>query len=245
MPLTGGESDKFGNWYEGLWTVYSMCKILRNLADSICLEILGKEGEGVEFRLNIGSTREYHQVKRQTARQEAWTIRRLKAVLSTFGNKLSDPNVRCVFVSQDSSTSFRELTENSENTDSWYDFKAHYLSQGSRSDDLDELCGIWNCTDEQAYKFLKRCDIKTINEKTLRDMVDTTLEYLVQGKPGDVRRFLAEIAQKRLHHEFRGTELWNLLAREGFPPRDWSNDPNILTLARTVTGRYTGKLGAC
>lgn len=37
MPLSGGATDKFGNRYEGLWTVNCMLDILDEQADSIRL----------------------------------------------------------------------------------------------------------------------------------------------------------------------------------------------------------------
>jgi len=46
--LSGGATDKFGNHYEGRWTVACMIEVIDG-ADSIRLEPPGKEGEGVEF----------------------------------------------------------------------------------------------------------------------------------------------------------------------------------------------------
>ena len=66
MPLPGGPADKFGNSYEGLWTVNSMVEIMSGHALSIRIEPLGPEGEGMEFWLQERvDKREYHQVKRQ------------------------------------------------------------------------------------------------------------------------------------------------------------------------------------
>lgn len=53
MLLPGGAADKFGNRYEGLWTVACMLDVIDELSDSIRLEPPGPEGEGVEFRSDV------------------------------------------------------------------------------------------------------------------------------------------------------------------------------------------------
>jgi hypothetical protein len=65
MPLPGGATDKFGNRYEGRWTVMCMIDVLDEEADAIRLEPPGVEGEGIEFWVRRGEARAYHQVKRQ------------------------------------------------------------------------------------------------------------------------------------------------------------------------------------
>lgn len=77
MPLPGGATDKFGNRYEGRWTVACMIEVMDENADSIRLEPPGVEGEGVEFWLSKGNSRGYHQVKRQQSVGN-WTIVNLK-----------------------------------------------------------------------------------------------------------------------------------------------------------------------
>jgi hypothetical protein len=49
MPLPGGATDKFGNRYEGRWTVFCMIDVMDERADAIRLEPPGEEGEGIEF----------------------------------------------------------------------------------------------------------------------------------------------------------------------------------------------------
>ena len=66
MPLPGGAADKFGNRYEGRWTVLCMLEVLDGKADSIRLESPGIDA--AEFWLKRSSRQEYHQVKRQIYR---------------------------------------------------------------------------------------------------------------------------------------------------------------------------------
>ena len=74
MPLPGGPADKFGNRYEGRWTVNCMIDVMDERADAIRLEPPGAEGEGIEFWVRRGDRREYHQVKRQHSASGRWTL---------------------------------------------------------------------------------------------------------------------------------------------------------------------------
>ena len=65
MPLPGGAAEKFGNRYEGRWTVACLLDVMDERADSIWLEPPEPEGQGFEFWFTKQGIREYHQVKRQ------------------------------------------------------------------------------------------------------------------------------------------------------------------------------------
>src|SRR5579871_4814393 len=98
MPLTGSQSDKFGNRYEGRWTVYCLSRILSEEVISIQLEPVGAEGDGVEFTLMpANGNKEYHQVKRQHGGLGPWSLANLKTVgvLPNFWNKLQAGDSSC------------------------------------------------------------------------------------------------------------------------------------------------------
>src|SRR4051794_10998478 len=78
-PSRGGEADKFGNRYEGRWTVPALLRILVGHANSIVIEQRGEGGKGVEFVLTqAGGAVEAHQVKRQRGNHNNWTLRNLR-----------------------------------------------------------------------------------------------------------------------------------------------------------------------
>ena len=79
-PARGGEADKFGNRYEGRWTVAAILRrILLGHATSIVIEQRGERGKGVEFLVTRGGgVVEAHQVKRQRGNQNNWTLRNLR-----------------------------------------------------------------------------------------------------------------------------------------------------------------------
>jgi hypothetical protein len=79
-PRAGGEADKFGNRYEGVWTVRQLLYVLSGRIDSITVEEPGEPGVGVEFILRRGDNTEAHQCKRQHGTANGWTLRTLQNV---------------------------------------------------------------------------------------------------------------------------------------------------------------------
>jgi len=76
MPRSGGDSDKLGNRYEGLWTVHNLIDVLAG--DAIALQPEAyKDSLGVEFvKTQRDATDEFHSVKRQRA-GAGWTLQAL------------------------------------------------------------------------------------------------------------------------------------------------------------------------
>lgn len=73
-PRAGGESDKFGNRYEGAWTVYHLLLCLAGQGISVTVEDVGEIAEAAEFTFVRSSGREVHQVKRQNGNAASWTV---------------------------------------------------------------------------------------------------------------------------------------------------------------------------
>ena len=57
MPLSAGAADKFGNRYEGRWTVFQMIEVMAGRAASLRLEPPGEEGQGIELWVRRGRAR--------------------------------------------------------------------------------------------------------------------------------------------------------------------------------------------
>ena len=51
MPRRGGEADKFGNIYEGLWMVDAVLDLFEGKYVTLEVERVGDEAAGVEFVL--------------------------------------------------------------------------------------------------------------------------------------------------------------------------------------------------
>src|SRR6185312_8146420 len=67
MPRPGGEADKLGNFYEGIWTADSILDLLSGTALSLQVEPFSpSEALGIEFIKNLlTGAIEYHSAKRQ------------------------------------------------------------------------------------------------------------------------------------------------------------------------------------
>ncbi|MFB6841163.1 NACHT domain-containing protein [Streptomyces sp. NPDC056361] len=78
-PRTGGETDKFGNRYEGAWVVRHLLWILSGQGQSITVEDADPELErGSEFTFHNGEIEEVHQLKRQNRNINSWSVSSLQ-----------------------------------------------------------------------------------------------------------------------------------------------------------------------
>src|SRR5258708_36375161 len=119
MPRPGGESDKLGNRYEGIWTIGRLLELASGQSAYVTVEPINDE-IGIEFIVKHNdSAVEFHSVKRQRAKGE-WSI----AALSTkdtktgrsiftdlFGKLSTNEGARVCFVSSTGANDIRELSE--------------------------------------------------------------------------------------------------------------------------------------
>lgn len=259
MPLAGGPSDKYGNRFEGKWTVYCIAQVMAEEADSIRLEPPGPEGEGSEFVLRKADLSEYHQVKRQHARPGNWTIAELagNGVLRHCFIKTREPNGCYVFISTTSTGILESLVDDARRAESFSEFKEHFLT-GDKSKAwegiLREWCGqlredaskyctastedIETVRERVAYEHLRRFKIRHFDEDTLTEMVETRLRTLVRSDPSTVRRELADLALEKIHALLYGDAVWSYLQGQGYRRVDYSRDTSILAKLDELNARY-------
>lgn len=246
MPLPGGAADKFGNRYEGRWTVSCILDVMAERADSIWLEPPGPEGEGAEFRVRKGNTLEYHQAKRQHT-SGRWTLSNLEQVkvLSRFAEKLKEPNAQCFFVSGNDAYQIHELSERAKGSASWEEFDSVFLQAKEQRKAFEQLCRSFADSREvEAYSYLKRITIVTTDETFLRATVENRMSALVEGDPGVVADVLAQLALDQVHHELTATDIWKHLEEAGFHRRRWDQDPRVLEAVEEANKRYLDSLRA-
>lgn len=250
MPLPGGAADKFGNRYEGRWTVTCMIEVMDERADSIRLEPPGEEGEGVEFWIAKGDSREYHQVKRQQSATGRWALADLgrKEISSNFWKKLKIPTASCIFISSHAAYQLDELADRAKRAASWQEFNQEFLNAGQSkaSDQLknfQQLCGDWNsCSEIEAYEALQQISVRTIDEETLRTIVESRLFTLVEGDPATVTDVLAQFALDKVHHELTAQDIWHHLEKRGYRRRQWGKDPHVLAAIADANRLYLSPL---
>ena len=244
MPLPGGAAEKFGNRYEGRWTVACLLDVMDEKADSIRLEPPEPEGQGFEFWATKQGIRECHQVKRQHSNGH-WTLHTLEreGVLTNFTTRLQDPRVHCVFVSANSAGQLDELSDRARRSASWEEFNETFLRADQRRKDFDLVRHSQTGVPEQKiYEQLKRVHIRTVDESSLRSMIESRASTLVDGDAATVVDVLAEMASDGVHHELTAYHIWNHLESRGFSRRHWDKDPHVLKAVGEANRRYVNFL---
>lgn len=240
MPLSGGTTDKFGNRYEGRWTVFCMLDVLEEKADSIRLEPPGADGEGVEFFLNRGGTKEYHQVKRQRS-AGPWTISALatEGVLQHFANKLRDHNVDCVFVTATTAGQLNELNDRATRAADWPQFDAEFLDSQKLRKAFNQIQScLRNPLPDVAYEYLRHVSEEGITETLLRTTVESRICPLIEGEPANAVDVLAQLALDRVNQELTAFDIWHHLVARGFRRRRWDEDPHVLADVESANLRF-------
>ncbi|MFF7975393.1 hypothetical protein [Streptomyces sp. NPDC007905] len=184
-PRPGGETDKFGNRYEGAWTVRHLLYVLLGSAQSITVEDIDDLGKGAEFTYRHGATVEVHQVKRQNGNANSWSVQSLQ-------NKDIWANARhhviqgrhFHFVSMVPVRDVQELTERARSADNLAEFISDRLTK--------ELQGPFNKlssstiygSTEVAWKVLRGIWISCIDENEIVRTNAVLSELLLSGAGG-------------------------------------------------------------
>lgn len=259
MPLPGGPSDKYGNRFEGKWTVYCIAQVMAEEAESIRVEPVGPDGEGCEFMLNKAGLIEYHQVKRQHARPGSWSMTELagNGVLRHAFIKTRDPNCRFVFVSSTSTGTLATLVDDARRAESLTEFREHFL-KGEKAKAWADICREWHDLIQEeadkgrtdstedlesvhsriAFEHMRRIQIRTSDEDTLREMVETKLRTLVRSAPASVRHALCDMALDRIHATLYADAVWSFLGGQGHSRVDYSRDTSVLAKLEELNARY-------
>ena len=240
MPLPGGAAEKFGNRYEGRWTVACLLDVMDQKADAIRLEPPGAEEQGFEFWITKQGIREYHQVKRQHSNGH-WTLHTLagQGVLTNFITRLQDPSIHCIFVSGNSAGQLDELSDRARRSASWEEFNATFLQADQWQKNFNRVRqSAPDLQEQEIYERLKRVRAETIGESFLLTTILSRVSTLVDGDPANVVDVLAEMASERVHHELTAQDVWNHLESRGFSRRQWDNDPHVLSAVVEANRRY-------
>lgn len=236
MPLSGGAANKLGNFYEALWTVRALLRILaeEDGYKTITLEPLGQGGAGVEFEIASGSgSTQVHQVKR--THDKGWTTATLRAegVLDHFKNHLErSESVRCFFVSQQTPIKLLELTENARHSESFENFTKHFLSTKKRRSDFNELKRAWNLqSDQEAFKFLLRMSFEGMTQDTLISVLNGQARELYEEDPTSIVDALRSLVEDSIHRKLDAQAIrYYLEVERGFKPRRILNSPRLLEI---------------
>lgn len=163
----GGEADKFGLRYEGIWTVYHVLQVLDGSADSISVERPGELGEGVEFVVRRGSSTEVHQVKLQDGSNASWTPMGLQAKGILASAKSHAQRGRDFhFVSTIPSPVMKKLANRAQHSIDFVDFTTQMMDGKGVETEWKSFCSLspFKQDNEGAWETLRRMHIHCEDE---------------------------------------------------------------------------------
>ncbi len=252
MPRRGGESDKLGNRFEGIWTVGQILELLADRLGRIAVEPVLESAPGIEFvAYSLNGVAEYHSVKRQRSAGD-WTLTALcrrnakgRSVLGDLFQKLKENDAaRCSFVSSTGANHLRELTERAERRVNLAEFDAEL-------EDADALRGAFErqllplAPDRQtAFDWLRRTSCTLIDERQLTRNVDQRIDDVLYRPDGheftgkEVRLLLADHVLDHLGTMLAADQIWSYLSAHGYARRDWANDPSVRESLRRANEAY-------
>ena len=192
MPRSGGEADKLGNHYEGLWAVDAALDLVDGEYVDLTIEPVGDEAAGIEFfRRNRSAVSEYHSIKRQQA-DGNWTIGRLthpngpagRSILGDLIQKIQ-AGAEGVFSSGTSASELEELIKRARASESFEDLKQR-LSGNGRLSGRFSACIVPICCDERsAYTALRSLRVRTKNEPELKNDVERRVRSMFRMRNGE------------------------------------------------------------
>lgn len=187
-PRRGGEAEKFGNRYEGAWTVRQLFEVLFGHAKQIAVEATGEDGKGVEFLLTRGGGAvEAHQVKRQRGSANSWTLRALETegVLAAAAYHVENGR-EFHFVSTVPSQRLARLADRARRAAALKTFVEGLLDGKEIEADFNYLSSeVWG-SPQRAWEVLRGLYARWPDERELRDTNSAFAGVLLQGAPGPV-----------------------------------------------------------
>lgn len=257
MPRAGGEADKLGNRYEGIWTVDALLSVLCGEAQALSVEPI-EPARGVEFVLRLdGGVQEFHSVKRQTT-QMVWSLHQLtspntqgRSILGVLVEKLLiDPLHQAVFVSGTTANDLEAVREAAELAGNPADFEARLRGQARLLNTVEanllpilrDFPTVWNV--------LRRMRVVGFTEPEMIRRVDQRILFTLyrpDGAPVDaeaVRLALGDAVFTWLGREVLAEEVRQHLAQRGWRERDWQRDSPVRERVQCMNRAYTGLVEA-
>lgn len=240
MPLPGGPSDKFGNRYELWWTVSQLVRILQGQAESIRIEDPGVTK--AEFVIVSEGRRELHQAKR-SHQDGKWSLASLAGsdvqLLQAMFAQLSGNDTRFVFVSGSDAAELKELAHRAEKAETTEEFESRFLDANVQKANFEKLKKHWNNADAAtAYEMLRRIEVRTVDERSLEELVKGRLPALFLADPDGVCAELRCMAEDSTHQTINRDSLIARLGQRGFILRRLAKPDAASALVAEVTEHY-------
>ena len=237
MTLPGGPADKLGNRYEKWWTLSELVRMVAGEPEAIRIEDLGVDK--TEFVVTTGTRRELHQAKRSHPNGK-WSLAALRSggLLEAIGEQLAGNDNRFVFASGSDARELAELCEAARDAESGTEFERHFLDAAERRKRFEKLCECWVCDVPTARERLRRIDVRTIDERELRDKVHWGVAALFLANAAAVVAELQRIAEDSVHRTISRHDLVEELRRRRLPLRQVRSPEHAVPAVQAATDRF-------
>lgn len=204
VPRPGGETDKFGNRYEGAWTVRHALHVLLGSGTSLLVEPGGPLGDGVEFVYRHDHETEVHQVKRQNRNANSWNVASLrdKGVWESLRSHV-EAGRAFHFVSMLPARALDELTDRARRSDDLTAFQAEWLTDELRGPFEALASADFYGSASTAWRMLRGLWVEWHHERDLVHTNAVLAEQVLAGAPGR----LAALALGQILLDSLGTTL--------------------------------------
>lgn len=185
-PRSGGEADKYGNRYEGAWTVRHLLYVLAGRADSITVEDSGEASQGAEFTYCRPGAVEVHQLKRQDGNASSWTVKSLDAKgIWTNVQLHAEAGRQFHFISTLPAAVLQDLSDRARRANSLDSFVKEWLTSRPLAEAFDDLCSpkIFG-TAETAWQTLRKFWIDWPSERDLTEVNAALAGWQLEGSAG-------------------------------------------------------------
>ncbi|WP_455353372.1 hypothetical protein [Streptomyces sp. SYSU K217416] len=243
-PRPGGETDKFGNRYEGAWTIRHALNVLLGSGTSLCVEPGGPLGDGVEFVYRHDHGTEVHQVKRQNRNANSWNVASLrdKGVWESLRSHV-EAGRAFHFVSVLPARALDELADRARRSDDLASFEAEWLADELRGP-FNALAsgGIYGST-ATAWRMLRGFRVEWHDERDLVHTNAVLAEQVLAGAPGRLAALaLGQVLFDNLGTTLDAAALTTRLAQYGLRGVARADAVAVSDAVRTVTRRWAASV---
>jgi hypothetical protein len=238
LALTGGVADKFGNRYEGRWTVACMAGVLDDRWTSITLEPY--DGFKIEFTgVCSDGSEQHHQAKRRAPGEGSWSLAALdrEGLLAGMLRWTETGHQFHLVSGSPIGGGLLGLADMAQLAPSFDAFKGGLSDD--RGSEFAALCGrLRDVTEERTWQALARTRFRQTDETTATELASRGLSYVVDGDPLPTTRLLADYALESVGQRLTATTLWRFLEASGRHRRAWGRDPAIRVLVESRRERF-------
>ncbi|HVC76344.1 MAG TPA: hypothetical protein VND96_07500 [Candidatus Micrarchaeaceae archaeon] len=240
MPTAGGIASKYGERYEGRWTLLQLFRVLRGEADWIRVEVPGVDA--AEFALGCGETEEFHQVKRQRA-EGRWTISALAEVLTGFSTHLRNPAVRCTFVTTEPARELQEICDRAKRTESLAEFEGVVAESKEMVQAAAQIAGqLKSGSQSDLWPLLKRISVEVVSEAQLLRLLKAESRLLAAASPEAVIGFLGDLLEDNASKTLYAYDVWQQIGQQGWRQADLGRDPSTASAIEQQNLRFRKSL---